>query len=74
MAKAIQVATDESVEIAFVDQGYTGERPAAAAMAHGIEMEVVKPCGEPPVIRAAAMMPSTPASAAFSAWRRLIAS
>lgn len=42
MAKAIQVATDESVEIAFVDQGYTGERPAAAAKAYGIELEVVK--------------------------------
>ena len=42
MAKAIQVATDDSVEIAFVDQGYTGDRPAAAAKAHGIALEVVK--------------------------------
>ena len=30
MAAAIQAATDESVEIAFVDQGYTGEKPAAS--------------------------------------------
>ena len=42
MAKAIQAATDESVEIAFVDQGYIGDRPATAAKAHGIELEVVK--------------------------------
>jgi transposase len=42
MAAAIQAATDESVEIAFVDQGYTGEKPAAAARAHGIELSVVK--------------------------------
>jgi transposase len=42
MAKAIQAATDESVELAFVDQGYTGERPATAAAEHGITLEVVK--------------------------------
>jgi hypothetical protein len=30
------------VEIAFVDQGYSGEEPAAAAAAHGIRLEVVK--------------------------------
>lgn len=42
MAKDIQAATDESVEIAFVDQGYTGERAAAAAGVHGIELSVVK--------------------------------
>jgi transposase len=42
MAKAIQVATDQSVEIAFVDQGYTGEKAAEAASEHGIQLEVVK--------------------------------
>lgn len=42
IAKAIQVATDESVEIAFVDQGYTGDKPASAAKAQGIELKVVK--------------------------------
>jgi transposase len=42
LAKAVQAATGESVEIAFVDQGYTGEKPAAAAREHGIELEVVK--------------------------------
>jgi len=35
--------TGDTVEIAFVDQGYTGDRPAADAAAHGIQLEVVKP-------------------------------
>ena len=42
LAKAVQAATGESVEVAFVDQGYTGEKPAAAAREHGIALEVVK--------------------------------
>jgi transposase len=42
LAEAVQDATGENVEIAFVDQGYTGERPAEAAAAHGIQLEVVK--------------------------------
>lgn len=42
MAKAIQAATGDSVDLAFVDQGYTGPKPAAAAAAHGIALEVVK--------------------------------
>lgn len=42
MAEAVQRATGESVEVAFVDQGYTGERPAEEAEAHGIRLEVVK--------------------------------
>jgi len=33
LAQAMQVATGESVELAYVDQGYTGEKPAAAARA-----------------------------------------
>ena len=39
---AVQEATGESVELAYVDQGYSGERPAAEAEAHGIRLEVVK--------------------------------
>jgi len=39
----IQEVTDNSVEIAFVDLGYTGEQAAADAAAHGIQLEVVKP-------------------------------
>jgi transposase len=42
LAEDVQAATGESVELAFVDQGYTGERPAGDAAAHGIALEVVK--------------------------------
>jgi transposase len=42
LAAAVQEATGASVELAFVDQGYTGEQPAAAAAAHGIALEVVR--------------------------------
>lgn len=42
LAAAVQEATGSTVEVAFVDQGYTGERPAAEAAARGIELVVVK--------------------------------
>jgi transposase len=42
LAAQIQEVTGESVEIAFVDQGYTGDQPAAEAAAHGMRLEVVK--------------------------------
>jgi transposase len=42
LAQAVQEVTGQHVELAFVDQGYTGEAPAAAAQAHGIQLEVVK--------------------------------
>jgi transposase len=42
LASEIQQATGESVELAYVDQGYTGERPAEEAAEHGIHLEVVK--------------------------------
>lgn len=42
LAKQVQKATGESVEVAFVDQGYTGAQPAADAQAQGIRLEVVK--------------------------------
>jgi transposase len=42
LAEAVQEATGESVELAYVDQGYTGEHPASEAEAHGIRLEVVK--------------------------------
>ena len=38
----VQQATGETVEVAFVDQGYTGETAARAAQQHGIRLEVVK--------------------------------
>jgi len=34
LAEAVQEATGESVELAYVDQGYTGERAAKVAEAH----------------------------------------
>jgi transposase len=42
LAKAVQEATDGHVELAWVDQGYTGEEAAQAAQEHGITLEVVK--------------------------------
>jgi transposase len=42
LAEAVQAATGQSVTLAYVDQGYTGEGPAAAAKSHGIELRVVK--------------------------------
>jgi transposase len=42
LAKRVQEETGETVEIAFVDQGYTGENAADAAQEHGIKLEVVK--------------------------------
>ena len=42
LAQEIQEVTDESVNLAYVDQGYTGERAAEAARAHGIKLVVVK--------------------------------
>jgi transposase len=42
LAEQVQAATGETVELAFVDQGYTGESAAQQAEAHGIRLEVVK--------------------------------
>ena len=42
LAQAVQAATGENVQVAFVDQGYTGEQPMADASAHGIKLEVIK--------------------------------
>ena len=38
----VQEVTGKTVEIAFVDQGYTGEAAADAAKTNGIKLEVVK--------------------------------
>jgi transposase len=42
LAQAVQAATGDNVQVAFVDQGYTGEQPATAAAQHGVQLEVVK--------------------------------
>ena len=38
----MQVATDESVDVAHADQGYNGPNAASAATAGGVELVVVK--------------------------------
>jgi len=40
LAKRVQADTGETVEIAFVDRGYTGENAADAAEEHDIRLEV----------------------------------
>ena len=42
LAEAVQDITGQTVELAYVDQGYTGERAAEAAQTHGIRLEVIK--------------------------------
>jgi transposase len=42
LARQVQQITEENVELAYVDQGYTGETAEAAAARHGIQLEVVK--------------------------------
>ena len=41
LARQVQAATQRSVCLAYVDQGYTGEKAASAAAEQGIELEVV---------------------------------
>ncbi len=42
LAQQVQAVTGQSVEVAFVDQGYTGDQPLEAAAAQGIRLEVIK--------------------------------
>jgi transposase len=42
LARQVQEVTQQSVEVAFVDQGYTGEGPAQAAQSQGMELQVIK--------------------------------
>ena len=42
LSAAVQEATGQSVQLAFVDQGYTGQTPAEDAAAHGVRLEVIK--------------------------------
>jgi transposase len=42
LSQAVQEVTGQSVQVAFVDQGYTGEQPAADAARAGLRLEVVK--------------------------------
>src|SRR5258707_5164495 len=42
LAQQVQAATEQSVEVAFVDQGYTGDKPEQAPAQQGIQLIVVK--------------------------------
>ena len=42
LAQAVQEATGETVEVAFVDQGYTGDEAAQMAEEQGMRLEVIK--------------------------------
>ena len=42
LAEAVQQITGDNIELAYVDQGYTGESAAQAAEKHGVQLEVVK--------------------------------
>jgi transposase len=42
LAKKLQEVTGGTVEVAFVDVGYTGDEASEAAQEHGIRLEVVK--------------------------------
>jgi transposase len=42
LAQAVQEVTGEAVEVAFVDQGYSGDAAAQAAAEYGLRLEVVK--------------------------------
>jgi transposase len=42
LAQQVQETTDDTVKVAFVDQGYTGDTTTQEAAEHGIELVVVK--------------------------------
>jgi transposase len=42
LAAAVREASSEAVDLAYVDQGYTGEAPREAARAEGIALHVVR--------------------------------
>ncbi len=42
LARTVQAVTNNTIELGWVDQGYTGARAINAAARHGIALEVVK--------------------------------
>jgi transposase len=42
LAHDVQMVTGDSVQLAYVDQGYTGDQPAQDAQQHGLQLEVIK--------------------------------
>jgi transposase len=65
LAQQVQAVTDEQVELAFVDQGYTGEEPAAAAESKGIGLEVIK---QPEARKGFVLLPRRWVVERFFAW------
>jgi hypothetical protein len=55
LARSVQEATGESVEMAYVDRGYAGEEASEAAEASGIRLEVVR---HPGVTKGFVLLPS----------------
>jgi transposase len=55
LAQALQDTTGEQIQIAYVDQGYTGENAREAVAQAGIHLEVVK--RHEPGLRAFAVWP-----------------
>ena len=41
LSEQIQEATGESVELAYVDHGYAGEKASRAAAEHGIQLQML---------------------------------
>jgi transposase len=72
LAAAVQEVTGETLELAYVDQGYTGDAPAEAAKAHDISLEVAKlPEGEARFCPAAAQVGGRALFAWAARFRRL---
>ena len=42
LARQVQLATGQTVKVAFADQGYTGEEPAQAALDERIELQAIR--------------------------------
>ena len=65
LVKRVQEATDLNVEIAFVDQGDTGEPSAQAAQSEGLRLEVVK---RPEAPKGFVLLPRRRVVERFFAW------
>ena len=59
LVEQVQEVTGETVEMAFVDQAYTGEQAAQEAVPHGITLEVVKLPMPGPVIWEGRRLPAS---------------
>jgi transposase len=76
LAATVQAITGDAVEVAFVDQGYTGEQAAEDAQAQHMRLEVVK---LPEAKKGFVLLPrrgwwsaATPGRHAFAAWHAIM--